>query len=340
MLITNRLIYDTPRLNMGGTLIHMSDSVKILGLTIDRKITFSDHVSAACNKAIGLYKQVSKAARTRCKEALPSKFVGRTEQLHSAPLRVLAGLLPLDLRAHENKALYQIKKGHMACEHLKGAEVETKTPFYKSPHPAKAALEYVILSYEELTINRDSLQIYTDGSKTQEGVGAAISLWKGDKEIKSQKLHLAHYCTVYQAELVALQRAAQQAVQRKETEVLIYSDSRSALDAVAGGRSFDPLVTEIRELLTQYPEKNVKLFCVKAHAGRRGNERADQLAKEATNAKRRPVYDLCPISYVKKLIRASTVQKWVMRQSKETTGATTRMFLPDPEAAYKKDLIL
>ncbi|XP_045488939.1 uncharacterized protein LOC123690117 [Pieris rapae] len=122
---------------------------------------------------------------------------------------------------------------------------------------------------------------------------------------------------------------------RKETEVLIYSDSRSALDAVAGGRSFDPLVTEIRELLTQHPEKSVKLFWVKAHAGRRGNERADQLAKEATNTKRRPVYDRCPLSYIKKLIRAGTVREWVKRQSEETTGATTRMFLPDPEAAYK-----
>ncbi|CAF4921525.1 unnamed protein product [Pieris macdunnoughi] len=377
MLMTNKLKYDTPRLNMGGTPIHMSNSVKILGLTIDHKITFSDHINAACNKAIGLYKQVSKAARVswglspeiikiiytavvepivlyaanawadaankayiiKKLDTVQRSFAikicraYRTTPLSS--LRVLSGLLPLDLRAHENKTLYEIKKGYTACEHLKGAEVEIKTPFCKTSHPATAALEYVILSNEELTINGSSLQIYTDGSKTEEGVGAAISLWKGDIEIKSQKLHLAHFCTVYQAELMALKRAAQLAVQRKETEVLIYSDSRSALDAVVGGRSFDPLVTEIRELLIQHSEKNIKLFWVKAHAGRRGNERADQLAKEATGAKQKPVYDRCPISYVKKLIRENTVQKWVTKQSNETTGATTRMFLPDPETAYR-----
>ncbi|CAK1602630.1 unnamed protein product [Parnassius mnemosyne] len=63
MLITNKLKYDSPRLSMGGIDIGMSEEIKLLGFTIDEKLTFNTHVSNVCKKAIGIYKQLCKAAK-------------------------------------------------------------------------------------------------------------------------------------------------------------------------------------------------------------------------------------------------------------------------------------
>lgn len=63
MVITNKLKYDTPHLSMGGIDIVASKEIKILGLTIDCNMTFNAHVTNVCTKALGVYKQLSKAAR-------------------------------------------------------------------------------------------------------------------------------------------------------------------------------------------------------------------------------------------------------------------------------------
>ncbi|CAK1602629.1 unnamed protein product [Parnassius mnemosyne] len=63
MIITRKLKHDVPRLNMGGTAIGMSKEIKLLGFTIDEKLTFNTHVSNVCKKAIGIYKQLCKAAK-------------------------------------------------------------------------------------------------------------------------------------------------------------------------------------------------------------------------------------------------------------------------------------
>lgn len=53
MVLTRKLIYDTPRLIMGGVGIEMSSEIKILGLTIDRGLTFNSHVTGVCKKMLG-----------------------------------------------------------------------------------------------------------------------------------------------------------------------------------------------------------------------------------------------------------------------------------------------
>lgn len=67
-----------------------------------------------------------------------------------------------------------------------------------------------------------------------------------------------------------------------------------------------------------------------------GNERADQLAKEAAvGSKRRPSYDLCPVSHVKRSIRMETLEVWNQRYITGTTASTTKIFFPDVIAAYR-----
>lgn len=64
MIITRKLKHDTPHLIMGGVDIIMSKEIKILDVTIDDKLTFNTHVNNVCRKAIGIYKQLARAAKS------------------------------------------------------------------------------------------------------------------------------------------------------------------------------------------------------------------------------------------------------------------------------------
>ncbi|XP_045508097.1 uncharacterized protein LOC123703931 [Colias croceus] len=180
-------------------------------------------------------------------------------------------------------------------------------------------------------------RIYTDGSKIEGRVGAALSVWEGEAETKAVKLALPSYCTVYQAELLALQRAVERACKSGVAKVGIFSDSRSALQAVTLG-SPHPLAVQTRAALRKaaLQRREVALFWIKAHAGLRGNERVDQLAKEAAlGSKRKPDYDLCPVSFVKRILRQDTIGEWDGRYDVGETAGGTKLFFPSAAAAYK-----
>ncbi|CAK1545375.1 unnamed protein product [Leptosia nina] len=67
-----------------------------------------------------------------------------------------------------------------------------------------------------------------------------------------------------------------------------------------------------------------------------GNERADQLAKEAAHdKKRKPDYDRCPVSKIKRLLRTDSIRRWEEEYGVGTTASTTRFFLPTVASALK-----
>ncbi|CAH2211764.1 jg20073, partial [Pararge aegeria aegeria] len=350
MVITKKLKYDSPLLTMGGIDIGLSDEIKVLGLTIDKGLTFNAHVTNTCKKVQGLYKQLCRAAKvswglhpqiikiiyTAVVEpvvlyaasawAPATKKLGVRKQLNfiqrsfaqkiakayrtvsSNSAMILAGILPLDLRVQESAALYMAKRG--VFHQLPGdrsIEVKLNYAEQQQEHPAcRIAIDYSCLENppSESTIGHSSDQafIYTDGSKIEGKVGAAVSIWEGGAEIKSMKLKLESYCTVFQAELYALDAATKWALKCTKSEIWILSDSRSALDLIKSGRVAHPLAYDIRRNIgaVQAQGRTVKLFWIKAHVGNAGNERADSLAKQAAlNTKTTATYSACPVSFAK-----------------------------------------
>ncbi|XP_045458937.1 uncharacterized protein LOC123669339 [Melitaea cinxia] len=182
----------------------------------------------------------------------------------------------------------------------------------RSPHSASHIdLEFkCLVDQEQFTANSENeVNIFTDGSKIEGKVGAALSVWTGAAEARTLKLALLSYCTVYQAELLAICRAARMAADNLAGSVGIYSDSLSAL------------------LTLKNP---------KAHAGLEGNERADHLAKEAAlKSKRAFDYDSCPVSFIKRSIRMQSLDEWNQRYRGGETSGVTRVFFPDAIAAYR-----
>lgn len=63
MVLTKKLKYDPPLLNMSGKTLDLVDELKLLGLIIDRKLTFKPHVTAVCKKTADIYKQLACAAK-------------------------------------------------------------------------------------------------------------------------------------------------------------------------------------------------------------------------------------------------------------------------------------
>ncbi|XP_069357542.1 uncharacterized protein [Maniola hyperantus] len=263
----------------------------------------------------------------------------RTVSLNAALL--LAGLIPLDLRIQEAAQLYEAKRGRPQPI-LNGREVEERVCFLNAPHPSEEAVVgfHCLEDMEEATIadyDMTGLRIFTDGSKMDAGVGAALSCWKDGEETLSRKFRLEPYCTVFQAELYAILKATELALKVKDCSVNILSDSRSSLEILSSG-TFHPLAFDIRRNLALLRAKNkrVGLFWVRAHVGVVGNERADFLAREAvTKLKTRPAYDSCPISYIKRSIREDTVMKWSERYREGVTASVTKTFLPSVEKAHK-----
>lgn len=263
----------------------------------------------------------------------------RTVSMNSA--LILTGLLPLDLRVKEAATLYETKRGK-PLPILKDRSVEGKTTFLKDLHPARETeYSFSCLTSEEdvMSVEEDGVvQIYTDGSKLEGKVGAALTWWYNGVELKARKFKLEEYCTVFQAELYAVYRATEMMVESGETKFKILSDSRSTLEILQNMDARHPLVVATRNNLREVVKagKTVKLYWVKAHVGIKGNERADVLAKEAAlSRKTRSDYDECPVSFVKRVIRNDSVVEWNRRYNSENTASVTKMFFPCAELAYK-----
>ena len=128
-------------------------------------------------------------------------------------------------------------------------------------------------------------QIFTDGSKSEQGVGSGVAIFTGKVFTEQLKLKLDDRCTNNQAEQLAIVKAlevieTQQLKQNEHRTEVIYTDSRITLDEIRIAKNHNHLVEEIRKRAVTLYKRNwtIEFKWVKAHAGIYGNEIADRLA--------------------------------------------------------------
>lgn len=139
---------------------------------------------------------------------------------------------------------------------------------------------------------RNCKQLFTDGSVTDDYVGAGIFSYQ-----RNDSIRLPKQCSIFSAEAYAIKEALGS---DDEGPIVVFSDSASVLAAVEGGRSRHPWIQLIERLAV---EKSATLCWIPGHTGIAGNEEADRLAGSA---------GALPISMVP--IPACDAKTWSMNQ--------------------------
>ncbi|XP_028161440.1 uncharacterized protein LOC114353581 [Ostrinia furnacalis] len=243
-----------------------------------------------CRTALG------KLQRTACL-AITSAF--RTTP--TAALEIILGLPPLHLalEVDARKALHRLKGAGLwstskpCTKHTRmGSDpqldaimdmgCDTMQPRYMFSKDFKVSIPTREDWKRGLKRQQDSLIWYTDGSKMNSGTGAGVYS-KQSEHSES----LGRFATVFQAETYAIIMCAVRNIEQahKKRDIYILSDSQAALKAIASVRVGSRLVLEAILALNKLGRHNrVTLMWVPGHTGIEGNERADSLARQGSEA--------------------------------------------------------
>lgn len=181
--------------------------------------------------------------------------------------------------------------------------------------------------FNKINPNSTALQIFTDGSKNQSEKSVGTAVICPDLNVTFTRSITPH-ASIYTAECLAICDAMDIALQNKNTNVNIYSDSLSALQNLSIPQmSFkvNDYILQIKKKIAEFYKNNIHDTCLKftwipAHKGIKGNEIADDLAKEAT--KKENTQQLVPFSDMKLLFKRIAIHasRNVIKKQGESKG--------------------
>ena len=153
--------------------------------------------------------------------------------------------------------------------------------------------------------------IYTDGSKSEKGVGCAYYIPTQNVRFSYR---LPDECSIYTAEMYAIKHALDYIISNQVRLATILSDSKSALVSLKHNdskHSRNPLLHQIISLIYKIQTTNrtkLKFLWVKGHSNIQGNDVADQLAKQAVHGQ----INECGVPYtdILPLIKRKCREKW------------------------------
>ena len=129
----------------------------------------------------------------------------------------------------------------------------------------------------------DSIHIYTDGSKKEDGVGYASVL-----PTYNIAGGLPDEASIFTAELYAIKATVEYLIENEEesTNYTIFCDSQSVLQTLKSKTNKSFIVVTLQQLLFHASNKNINInLCwVPGHCGIAGNDKADIQAKSASSS--------------------------------------------------------
>ena len=178
-----------------------------------------------------------------------------------------------------------------------------------SKQEAKQVFEYVMEDYPN-----DSIRIYTDGSKGENGVGAAAV---SGNTVRSASL--LKESSIYSAEAYAIQLALHMCEQLAGRYFVVCSDSLGVLQSLSN-RKEHPMIQKLAHGVQTLRESNkyVKFCWVPGHMGIWGNEMADAAAKQAAGRKEEfiPIYYRDWDNTIAENLRAKWKTRWGVSANK------------------------
>lgn len=182
------------------------------------------------------------------------------------------------------------------------------TPILKGEIAADRA--QAIRNFLDLPSDPTHCNLYSDGSRTPDGVGAAAIDLHGNREL-IQRVGEVWRHTAYEAELAAIRLALELASTLPDdvTKCTIHTDNQTAIRALTSpprARPGQDLILDINlyaaRLRHRRPSLAITLFWIPGHENILGNERADKRAKDATYPPPSPL----PPSYFRSTVATHT----------------------------------
>ena len=187
------------------------------------------------------------------------------------------------------------------------------------------------------------VRIYTDGSKSLKTGAAFIAfdehsghdpLWQGQTFLGE--------ATVFQAEVFAIEGAANYAARLEHDSITIFSDCQSAIRAVSGHLVRSRTVfNAVKALNKTSRDKHVCIRWIQGHKGHHGNELADRLAKAASDLLVEGPGPFLPLpkSEIKSLARQLTMEKWKAKWLNSDHCRQSKIFFPEPNPKLSRELL-
>ncbi|KAI5634384.1 RNase H domain-containing protein [Phthorimaea operculella] len=371
------------RIYMNNTLLKYNPQMKLLGVIIDKKLKYINHVKSALSKANLIYLKLSKfvrptwgihpeniriiyerviqpivtyaagiwgkAVRYKCvidelrsfQRNFAIKAIRGFRTISAVAAIALSGFTPLHLKIQEIQTIELTKLTGTTHYLPNDIKLEKRSSPSELLHPANRKtikVNYISSETEiEDLCSERTVKIYTDGSKhDQNKVGAAVVIHGLDGRKIVLKLKLHDSCSVFQAELAAVNRACKWVLESEVHDAIIFTDCMSGLMEIKNKDSVNPHVVSIHNYAYKISQHGTISFAwIKSHIGLAGNEDADSAAKSAALLHKSPDYDRFPLSYVKTKLREETQESMKRIYTETTQGAHTRQWCPGLDTIQK-----
>ena len=180
----------------------------------------------------------------------------------------------------------------------------------KSSYPP--SVTKALITQHQVSCHGQSIHVYTDGSKSEQGVGFGIY-----SEQLSTSHKLLGTSSIYTAELYAILETLRTLDGDSGNRFTIFSDSSSSLKGIQQLNSNHPIISSIQSKIIELHRcgKIVDLCWVPSHINIYGNEQADKLAKEGSNLTSEPysggVHYKDDYPHIKSKIKKRWNTKWL-----------------------------
>lgn len=232
----------------------------------------------------------------------------KKHQRSIGPLEEIHPIWNMDFNVVTSKIKMDLEYGAQFChlEKKNNVSVDVDTSTYNDQD-----ISLIDGVLEKYNIQSRPLIVYTDGSRTEEGLSTGIGI-VCDEEENGHYASLPKKCSIFTAEAFAIKTALDKLLisyDNKEynyKNIIIFSDCQSVLKALNKNTLsiyHNRYILEARNLYWKLEKNhniNIIIIWIPSHRGFTGNELADYLAKQGTTEEENiyievPVQDLTPI---------------------------------------------
>ncbi len=242
--------------------------------------------------------------------------------------------MPADLYLKRIAINYFIKRGinnYLTQQYLRELNIDLNLiqrpfPYIEMPHPVhRKPIEISIIREFEF-------KLYTNCAINNGNVGSAFQIFHASEPIKVSKFKLAKYCSLFQAQLLAIKKALEFLNKGRfnNRTVTIFTNSGAILLALKDPNSKTYLAQSI--LINKYKlaDKGIKIEITTPQEleEHQAIDITKQLASDGANSHQAISYDFILVPYIKNIILKKSIEIWDQRWSNSTKGIVTKNFFP------------